>query len=599
MQDKTYKINFFLEDGRTQSVEFAVPSGKDGKDGKDGADGYTPQKGVDYFDGKDGKDGKDGADGTDATVTATNIKNALGYTPSNEQTVTQLSGDIVDLQKNKAGVIIEKASGESPLCIRDTVEAPLSIKMYGKSVQETYSGKNLLDLSSATNGTHLNVTWTIQDGYVKANGTASGYSSISIDLELKAGTYSLNGRKSADSPLTYAIVVVRADGSTVNHYDTFTVDGTETSIKARFQVSAGNTATNIVLYPMLNEGDTVLPWESYTGGIPSPNPSYPQEIKSVVVSEVRVHGKNLINQPCVQAGDALKHWLKAGTYTVSRDASESAGKTWYFRAQSADGTIITKRAIDVSISSITSNEAWYYGGSSTTNYCFTLKEDCYVTIGSLDGSGTTYLMLVEGGEPAEYEPYTENTATLSQPIALHGIGDVMDELTPDGVVRKFEKVVFDGSDDEGWDIITTNTIRFHTGMLIGTILAPNANDKQGNMLSDSFVNTTANSTYLGYDGISVDKSGRIFIKYDAITSLEEWKAHLAENPITVLYELAEPITEPLPEADQIALRDLHSYDGVTNVMCDAEIVPTIEAECALDTKRYIDRKFAELATALV
>jgi len=42
---------------------------------------------------------------------------------------------------------------------------------------------------------------------------------------------------------------------------------------------------------MINAGTTVLPYEPYTGGIASPNPSYPQEIKKTVVSEIRTHGK--------------------------------------------------------------------------------------------------------------------------------------------------------------------------------------------------------------------------------------------------------------------------------------------------------------------
>lgn len=77
-------------------------------DGKPGEDGYTPIKGVDYFDGKDGAKGADGVSathswngttltvtsasgtssanlkgekGSDATVTASNIADALGYTP--------------------------------------------------------------------------------------------------------------------------------------------------------------------------------------------------------------------------------------------------------------------------------------------------------------------------------------------------------------------------------------------------------------------------------------------------------------------------------------------------------------------------------------
>ena len=36
-------------------------------------------------------------------------------------------------------------------------------------------------------------------------------------------------------------------------------------------------------------------YEPYTGGIPSPSPDYPQEIKSVVNPKVKVCGKNLWN----------------------------------------------------------------------------------------------------------------------------------------------------------------------------------------------------------------------------------------------------------------------------------------------------------------
>ena len=40
---------------------------------------------------------------------------------------------------------------------------------------------------------------------------------------------------------------------------------------------------------------TYADFEPYTGGIPSPNPDYPQEIKSVVNPTVKVCGKNLLN----------------------------------------------------------------------------------------------------------------------------------------------------------------------------------------------------------------------------------------------------------------------------------------------------------------
>lgn len=41
------------------------------------------------------------------------------------------------------------------------------------------------------------------------------------------------------------------------------------------------TLEDILSVLMVNAGATALPWEPYTGGVPSPSPDYPQEIKSV------------------------------------------------------------------------------------------------------------------------------------------------------------------------------------------------------------------------------------------------------------------------------------------------------------------------------
>lgn len=107
MADKKYKINFFLEDGRTQTVEFEVPSGKDGRDGKDGATGPKGDtgdrgpvgpKGDKGDKGPKGDTGERGADGSDATVTKENIYSALGYTPANDYDVTQLKSDLHELE---------------------------------------------------------------------------------------------------------------------------------------------------------------------------------------------------------------------------------------------------------------------------------------------------------------------------------------------------------------------------------------------------------------------------------------------------------------------------------------------------------------------
>lgn len=85
----------------------------------------------------------------------------------------------------------------------------------------------------------------------------------------------------------------------------------------------GTTFNNVTIYPQINEGTTLLDYEPYTGGKPSPSPEYPQEIKVVVNPIVKVVGKNLLNLTsrsvtnngvtCMANGD--------GTYTLNGTAT--------------------------------------------------------------------------------------------------------------------------------------------------------------------------------------------------------------------------------------------------------------------------------------
>lgn len=113
MADKKYKINFFLEDGRTQSVEFEVPSGKDGRDGKDGATGPKGDtgdrgpvgpKGDKGDKGPKGDTGERGADGSGAT------EEQLAQIEHNTNDITQLKSDLdKETSERKAEIAVERA----------------------------------------------------------------------------------------------------------------------------------------------------------------------------------------------------------------------------------------------------------------------------------------------------------------------------------------------------------------------------------------------------------------------------------------------------------------------------------------------------------
>ena len=81
-------------------------------------------------------------------------------------------------------------------------------------------------------------------------------------------------------------------------------------------------------------------------------------------------------------------------------------------------------------------------------------------------------------------------------------------------------------------------------------------------------------------------------KYNT-SDISLWKAHLAEKPITVEYELAEPITEEI----DIDLDGLSMFYPTTILSNDCNA--NMEVTYIADTKAYIDKKFAELATAMV
>lgn len=85
--------------------------------------------------------------------------------------------------------------------------------------------------------------------------------------------------------------------------------------------------------------------------------------------------------------------------------------------------------------------------------------------------------------------------------------------------------------------------------------------------------------------------------YSEAKTIDEWKAHLAESPLTIQYVLAEPVEIPLDEATLSAFSALHTNKPNTTITNNAGV--WMSAEYVADTKLYIDNKFAELAKVIV
>ena len=202
------------------------------------------------------------------------------------------------------------ASGDY-ITVTDSVDGKLvELGVKGNSFQQSYSGKNLLNATLDT-VTQNGVTCTNNgDGTYTLNGTATAdflehsdklpipteaknktlifYDGLPDVLRGYAGVRFFDAKGEFVGELNKT--VHKMEMSKVTHYD-FVI----------FSM-AGAVNDNILLKPILttDPNATYDDFEPYVGGIPAPNPSYPQEIKSVGDDGslvVKSRGKNMIPFP--------------------------------------------------------------------------------------------------------------------------------------------------------------------------------------------------------------------------------------------------------------------------------------------------------------
>lgn len=215
--------------------------------------------------------------------------------------------------------------------------------------------------------------------------------------------------------------------------------------------------------------------------------------------------------------------------------------------------------------------------SNTANIVFEIKKVDNTELLSTDIESNK-IMLVEGevNEPTPYEPYAEQFMQIVLNEPLRGIGEYKDTITKDGVVRKIKRAVFDGSENEKWGLSREHENHINFALVIKGAITVNTGIRT---MMDKFKYFGAiwNSDLLGQDMFGATL--RINMPKTLATDLQTFKTWLSQNPLTVDYVLAEPVTEPLPESVQQQLQALHSENGTTHVFVDSgEVEAGIKVE---------------------
>ena len=217
---------------------------------------------------------------------------AEAFTADREQVATNKE-DIGSLKEDLSNKITKfYASNQGNTHLPDSDKGKIQdMFLYGKSEQVQYKGKNLLDLRNGKSGTGQGVSYTRNDD---GSYSRTGKATDTVGNVWFAGGYGITTELFTLKPGTYKVEDCVIFSGRTSYIGKFSFE-TDTPITGvRNPTQARGKTYNDTIYPILTS-DTDVSWEPYTGGIPSPNPDYPQEIKSVVNPVVKVVGKNVYN----------------------------------------------------------------------------------------------------------------------------------------------------------------------------------------------------------------------------------------------------------------------------------------------------------------
>ena len=478
------------------------------------------------------------------------------------------------------------ASGEL-ISLTDSENTKIrGMKIFGKTKQFTTTGKNLFNISSDTrftkqsDGSYIN---TEQIGTKKIPlSLPHGTYTVSYDLSCPTGA---NGRLSIGlQDGTRVEVYKTSNGSFIHTETTFTGEVVDWCIV--YSVIPGVETTTIKNI-QLELGSAPTEYEPYTGGIPSPNPNYPQELVSVGDSGSTteyVTGKNLIsdevydynNWVAYEGHSGRYYWLNLpeGAYTVS---ANSTGKNNYFYIyKMINGTPMS-----------TNTHTLLFDGKDSGSYTFTVaKGDVYGFWTNAPYLPNVFDIQLEAGSVATpYEPYKEQSLTIPTPNGLPGI-PVSSSSTGNYIDENGQKWVCDEVDFErGVYIKNISSCTFDNNTVIAKteacdtsqgcseeeriiyIIGP-ANMKRQGSLSNSIISThyvaNGNRVWYGLANAIYISGNNFLIHHFGMTTKELYKEWLSSNPVTVYYELAEPIETPLTEEELQAYKALHAnYPNTT------------------------------------
>lgn len=473
----------------------------------------------------------------------------------------------------------------------------------GNTMQETTKGYQLFYLPDDTKISN-GVTTTIKDGLISCKGTVTvnGWFDIcrKLNISLKQGveyTFGINkalsvrcALKTFDNELGIDRIIEVGKTSVQ-----FTPKSDISSAYIWIDTQIG---TNIDIQFMIQveKGSTAHYYEPYTGGQPSPNPDYPQEVKGISEISGKVVGKNLFDiNKIKEISGAIKR-NDDGSLTITSTSTDSSVATKMPLKDLADleiGKTYIISFITTGRKQIYLNEAKQYWMSDST---LTITQDMLNSNVCLYPKGTSSTDIVSGIQIEEastatnYQPYQSQSLnyTLSNPLyrLSDTIYDYID-LNKGKIIRNVGVVTFDGSDDEEISKVSNTNINVYQFIrAINSIEEPEKYTK-----CDRFQTAMSyNNDLLKNDNKIYTASISCYLSFDKMNTVEKLRVYLQQNPTTAYYRLATPTEEDIPTDLLNQLQQLKTYYPQTNIIWNTEVEPYINFDYKLNLPAWLEDK---------
>lgn len=531
-------------------------------------------------------------------------------------------------KNNSANAIKQEFNKIKEAQINSTGANLQNVQLFGESMQETREGYNKLKYPYASLFTDTIFT-DVGDGTIKLNGTLENNTSKYFvkNYFLKAGTYTfVTGLgKDINLPNTSYLLIKKSTESSFlvkgTRKDTeFTLDvDSNIDISVIYVAGAYN---NVLLKPMLILGTEEKPYEQY-GTMPSID--YPSPINSITNVDYKIIGKNMAPanvETKTISGVSVKN-NNDGTYTLNGTTTGERSFGFYAKSEEQKVNLKEGKTYKLVVKEFSGSKT---AGSVTS----AVRKDTgelvynYITQGSpvvtatynstvefinlyVSGAGVVFdnyrlgIMLIEQGENEEFEAYKEKTTTITLPEGAelcslpNGVEDCVDST---GVIhKKIGKMVLDGTGTYGFFpnypgegyCYYYEDARFKIKNVTGIDYKHSLCTHFTNVYSVWAYDTSKIGTYSDHPTLP-----RKYFISDKST-LEEFKAQLAELQPVLIYELAEETTQNLAETEKTKLQNIETFEGVNNITSNAPI----SAVYNTDTKSYIDSKFNTLAQQIL